>query len=343
MEGGLYSYGTVYKLNPPSQPGGPWIKKVLYNFTDGADGGHPFTTLVFDKTGSLYGVNGFGGDLTQCSGYGCGAIFQLTPPVVPGDDLWTETTIYTFRNELGRIGLTLDAAGALYTAASSYTTNDTYIFKLSPPQAMSRSWTKTFLSNVAFQIVPDLVFDDGGALFGAVWSSIFKLSPPASPGGGWTFRYIYDFTSAADPYAGPIFDKRTGHLFGTAPYGGPRGCAETCGVVYELAESGNVWHEEDIYDFKGRSDGFFPMAAVTFDRVGALYTTSSLGSGYGPGSVIRLIPTTQKGAWIEATLWNLIGGYYSGPNSAVVVHNGSLFGTTENGGSGWGAVFQVKP
>src|SRR5258708_2067864 len=62
-DGGLYSYGTAYKLNPPSKPGGPWIKKVLYNFTDGADGGHPFTTLVFDKTRSLYGVNRLGGNL----------------------------------------------------------------------------------------------------------------------------------------------------------------------------------------------------------------------------------------------------------------------------------------
>jgi uncharacterized repeat protein (TIGR03803 family) len=40
-EGGAYSHGTAYKLNPPSKPGGPWIKEVLYNFTGGADGGIP--------------------------------------------------------------------------------------------------------------------------------------------------------------------------------------------------------------------------------------------------------------------------------------------------------------
>ncbi len=338
-EGGLYSCGTAYKLNPPSNPGGLWIKEVLYNFTDGADGGDPFTTLVFDKTGSLYGVNGLGGDLTQCDGNGCGTIFQLTPPAVPGDP-WTETTIYTFRNELGQIGLTLDAAGALYTAATSYTANDTYIFKLSPPQATGGAWTRIFLSNVAPNIVPNLVFDNAGALYGAVWSKIFKLSPPASPGGDWTLRYIYYFTYNADPFAGPVFDKGTGHLFGTASNGGR--CEDLCGVVYELAELGNVWYEENIYDFKGRSDGFLPMAAVTFDSTGALYTTSSIGSDFGPGSVIRLVPGTQKGARTETTLWKVKGVDYSG-DSAVVVHDGSLFGTTPKGGSGLGAVFQVKP
>jgi hypothetical protein len=208
---------------------------------------------------------------------------------------------------------------------------------------MGGVWTKTVLSNVAFDIVPDLVFDKVGALYGAVWSSIFKLSPPAASGGDWTLRYIYYFSGYnEDPYAGPIFDKSTGHLFGTVPYGGHTGCGGSCGAVYELAESGNVMHEENIYDFTGRRDGFFPMATVTFDSTGALYATSSFGSHFGPGSVIRLT-RTQTRAWTETTLWQVIGGNFSGPVSTLVVHDGGLFGTTQRGGSGYGAVFQVDP
>lgn len=339
-EGGVYSHGTVYKLNPPSQPGGSWTKDTIYAFTDGTDGGDPFTTLVLDKAGSLYGVTGLGGDLTKCDGNGCGTIFQLTQPAVAGGQ-WTETTIYAFRNELGRTGLTVDAAGALYGAATSYTTNNTYIFKLSPPLAMGSSWTRTIISGVNYNIEPNMVFDNKGALYGAVWSAIFKLSPPTSRGGRWSLVYIYDFTYNADPYAGPVIDERTGHLFGTAPYGGLKRCPGTCGVAWELAESGGVWHEENIYDFTGRADGFFPMAAVTFDTAGALYTTSSYGSQFGPGSVIRLTPMTQTGAWTEETLWQVTGG--TGSVSSIVVHDGSLFGTAESGGSGLGAVFQVEP
>ena len=338
--GGAYSQGTAYKLTAPSTPGAPWIKEVLYNFTSGVDGGHPFTALVFNKNGSLYGLTASGGNPPQCGGHGCGVIFQLSPPAIPGGP-WTETAIYKFQNEQPRIGLTVDAAGALYTAASSFTTNYTYIFKLSPPQEKGGVWTKAILSDVAFNIMPDLVFDNEGALYGAVWSAIFKLSPPASPRGNWTFRYIYYLDSTPFPYAGPIFNKGTGHLFGTAPLGGLVGCGESCGVVYELAEVQGVWHEEEIYDFEDQSDGFYPKDAVTFDSTGALYTTSSTSGQGGPGSVIRVVRGT-KGEWKETTLWTVTGLGESDP-SAVVVYDGSLFGTTKGGGSGYGAVFQVKP
>jgi hypothetical protein len=338
-KGGLYSYGTVYQLNPPSEPGGAWTKQILYNFTDGADGGGPNMPLVFDKAGSLYGVTNSGGNLAQCSGYGCGTIFKLTPPAVPGDS-WTETTIYTMQNEIGQTGLTFDGAGALYAASLGWTVSNTYIFKLSPSQTPGGAWTRTILSKVANNIEPNLVFDNEGALYGAVWSSIFKLSPPTGSG-HWTLQYIYAFTYNADPYAGPVFDKSTGHLFGTAAFGGR--CSGACGIVYELGESGNVWQEANIYDFQGRSDGFSPMAAVTLDPSnGALYTTTDVGRDFGAGSVIRLMPPHQGGRWTETTLWKVPGGEYS-HNSAVVIHKGNLFGTTEDGGSGSGAVFEVTP
>jgi hypothetical protein len=345
--GGVYSYGTVYKLSPPSPPGGPWIKETLYNFTHGTDGGNPFWTPILDKSGRLYGVTGSGGDLTQCSDYGCGTIFQLTPPERPGDP-WTETTIYTFHNEIGLIGLTLDATGALYTAATSWAINYTYAFRLSPPTSIGGAWAKAFVSTLpSSNIVPDLVFDDQGALYGLVWSSaIFKLSPPADSGGKWTFRYVYDFDFDADPYSGPVFDRNTGHLFGTVPMDGLGGCGGGCGLVYELAETGNVWHEKNIYNFRPGSDGSFPMAAVTFDDAGTLYTTSSRGKPHsGPGSVIRLERTNQDGPWTETTLWNLTGGDgdYGDPRAGVVVHGGNLFGTTKGGGAGFGAVFEVNP
>jgi hypothetical protein len=343
-KGGLYSYGTAYRLNPPSEAGAPWTKEILYNFTDGADGGGPNQALVFDTAGSLYGVANSGGDLAQCSGYGCGTIFKLSPPAVPGDP-WTETTIYTFQNEIGQTALTFDGKGALYAASLGWTVSNTYIFKLSPPRAPGGAWTRTVLSTilpkVANNIEPNLVFDNEGALYGSVWSSIFKLSPPAGSG-PWTLQYIYTFTYGADPRAGPVFDKSSGHLFGTATNGGR--CIDACGVVYELAESGNVWHETNIYDFQGQSDGFSPMAAVTVDTsTRALYTTSATNHNFlGPGSVIQLTPTEQGSRWIETTLWKVpcVGYSY---NSAVIVRNGQLFGTTENGGSGLGAVFEVSP
>jgi len=47
---------------------------VLYNFTEGADGGFPLGAVVRDKAGNLYGTASSGGD-TACYS-GCGTVFD---------------------------------------------------------------------------------------------------------------------------------------------------------------------------------------------------------------------------------------------------------------------------
>ena len=49
---------------------------VLYNFTGGADGGQPWSNLMMDAAGNLYGTTTIGGDLT-CRGFGCGVVFKI--------------------------------------------------------------------------------------------------------------------------------------------------------------------------------------------------------------------------------------------------------------------------
>ena len=76
-QGGQYSYGTVFKLNPK---GG---ETVLYSFTGGTDGANPVSSLVKDPEGNLYGttVNG-GPSSANCLWQGlslCGVAFELTP------------------------------------------------------------------------------------------------------------------------------------------------------------------------------------------------------------------------------------------------------------------------
>src|SRR5215469_15763009 len=52
--------GTVFKLAPPATDGGIWTLDVLHYFT-GDDGASPVGSLIFDKTGALYGTTRFGG------------------------------------------------------------------------------------------------------------------------------------------------------------------------------------------------------------------------------------------------------------------------------------------
>lgn len=61
---------------------------VLYNFTNGTDGGVPNGSLIQDKAGSFYGTT-YQGAGSGCGGSGCGTVFKLTKT-------GTLTTLYTF-------------------------------------------------------------------------------------------------------------------------------------------------------------------------------------------------------------------------------------------------------
>ena len=66
--------GTVFKLTPPSAPGGAWTETVLHDFTDAnGDGANPVAPLVRSSTGVFYGTTSAGGTA------GKGTIFAVAP------------------------------------------------------------------------------------------------------------------------------------------------------------------------------------------------------------------------------------------------------------------------
>jgi len=73
---GAYGNGAVSKLTPSN---GSWIYTPLYSFTGGSDGGGPVGGVAFDANGNLYGTTASGGNLSDCQGYGCGVVWELTP------------------------------------------------------------------------------------------------------------------------------------------------------------------------------------------------------------------------------------------------------------------------
>ena len=68
-------YGTVFKLTPYN---GDWLLTTLHDFTRGADGGTPYSNVVMDAQGNLYGTASRGGNNTDCQG-GCGVVWEITP------------------------------------------------------------------------------------------------------------------------------------------------------------------------------------------------------------------------------------------------------------------------
>jgi uncharacterized repeat protein (TIGR03803 family) len=77
-DGGIIGCGTVFELTPKA--GGGWTEKVLHSFRpNGGDGWWPVANVISDAAGNLYGTTFGGGDVPECSGDGCGTVFELTP------------------------------------------------------------------------------------------------------------------------------------------------------------------------------------------------------------------------------------------------------------------------
>jgi uncharacterized repeat protein (TIGR03803 family) len=178
--GGASDEGVVFKLAPNSH--GTWTESVLYSFTGGADGAHPYAGLVFDAAGNLYGT-------TYASGaYNNGVVFKLTPNP---EGTWTESILHTFTG--GADGAT-PYAGLIFDAAGNlYGTTD-----------LGGGGTACTSGS--------------GHMTGC--GVVFKLAP--KPDGSWTESVLHTFTGGADganPYAGLIFHA-AGNLYGTTTHGG---------------------------------------------------------------------------------------------------------------------------
>ena len=326
-------------------------EKVLYQFTGGADGGYPTSSLLMDSSGNLYGTTGYGGSIGgSCGNSGCGVVFELTPSAGGG---WKESVVYAFQGAPDGTGpsgnLLFDAAGNLYgtTSRGGSSTNCEQsgcgtIFELSPH---SGSWTETVLYN--FQNTPDgalpagVIFDALGNLYGTAYGGsngrgvVYKLSPPKQKRGKWTEKILYSFSGfGVIPNPGLVFDGE-GNLFGTYYDIDVQFCSVGCGAVWELTHADGQWTETDIYDFLGGGNGGQPAAGVIRDSKGNLYGTGADG-GNNFGMVFEL--RHRDGQWKESMLHNFCSrnncadGAF--PLAGLVMDaNGTLYGTTYWGGT----------
>ncbi|MGA2372982.1 MAG: choice-of-anchor tandem repeat GloVer-containing protein [Candidatus Korobacteraceae bacterium] len=247
--GGLYDGGTVFKLTPGS---GGWTKTVIHDFGNGNDGKFPFSGLVFDKYGNLYGTTTGGGN-SSCGSpyYSCGTVYQLTL----SGDTWMESVIYDFHGQAdGSVPyapLIIDDGGNLYGSASAQgPTNGGTVFELSP---FAGGWTFNLLyafDYSGYNPWPgprgNLVMDPAGTLYGLTSAdgannsgTIFKLAPS---GGRYAYSTLYTFCSQTNcsdgggPVGGLARDTDD-NFYGTTSGGGNTGpsCGnEGCGVVFKF-------------------------------------------------------------------------------------------------------------
>ena len=137
-----------------------------------------------------------------------------------------------------------------------------------------------------------------------------------------------------------------GNFYGTTNGGG----AQQLGTVLELMPNGSGgWKERVLYNFKGGSDGQYPLSGVTFDAAGNLYGTTNLGGASGVGTVFELKPTA-RGTWSESVIYSFAGGEDGArPQDGLVADAaGNFYGSTPMGGyldggtvTGSGTVFEL--
>ena len=146
------------------------------------------------------------------------------------------------------------------------------------------------------------------------------------------------------PSSGLVVDT-AGNAYGTTAVSGVHGA----GVVYRLSPDSGY---QNIYGFGGVPDGKQPQGNLVIDAVGNLYGTTVYGGlknqncqNVGCGTVYRLSPPTNGGAWTETVLYRFTGGDDgANPQAGITMDStGNIYGTTLNGGLGVGVVFSLTP
>jgi uncharacterized repeat protein (TIGR03803 family) len=284
--GGSHNLGTVFELSPS---GSGWSESVLYSFGGGSDGANPYSGLLFDARGNLYGTTYGGG------AYSVGTVFELSH--VNGQ--WAESVIHTFNVQNGNSpagGLVFDRKGNLFGVtqgggAQGYGV----VYELTPSAA--QTWAEKVVysftggADGGSPYAERLIVDHAERLYGTTngggvnqGGTVFRLAPRGQ--GSWKAQVLYSFDTrvAGNPFSGLVFDEE-GNLYGTCANGNG---VTTVGAVFELIrEPDDNWTPRKLHMFS-RTDGEFPEAALLRDAAGNLYGTTLLGGASNMGVVFEV-------------------------------------------------------
>jgi uncharacterized repeat protein (TIGR03803 family) len=187
----------------------------------GVDGGYPFTGVIRDPAGNLYGTAEFGGTS------GAGVVYKV-------DTASQETVLYSFTGGVDGgypeyAGVIRDSAGNLYGTTSSGGTSGTgVVYKVDTKgqETVLHSFTG---STDGSQPEAGVVRDSAGNLYGTtVYGGTSGAGVVYKVDKGGHETVLHSFTGGADgayPWAGVIRDS-AGNLYGTTSSGGTKNSGE---------------------------------------------------------------------------------------------------------------------
>ena len=282
--GGTGAHGFVFRLSTAG------TQTVIYNFTNGTDGGAPLASLIEGNDGNLYGTNTSGGS-------GSGVLFRMT---LAG----AITTLHTFASATDGSNagqLIQNTAGDIFGAATNGGASSAgTVFEYSHLSVFSLVHTFTGASGDGSQPNTQLIQATDGLIYGATRrggslsnsGSLFRFNP-ASVASFATYA-SFPPTNLSDPDYNPAFgltEGEDGALYGLTAEGGTTGY----GTVYKVVPGATPTVTLNHFNFTSFSNGGLPASGLFLGGDGALYgTTSAYGPGGPPnGTVFQYLPSTN--------------------------------------------------
>ena len=258
--------GTVFKITPAG------VLTTLYSF-DGTDGFFPFAGVVQASDGNFYGTTSGGGTSSNCSGRGCGTVFQTTPAGVL-------TTLYSFSGADGATpvaGLVQGSDGNFYGTTSGGGTSSNCsgggcgtVFQTTPAGVLttlhSFSGTDGASPLAALVQASDGNFygttEEGGASSNCTGGcgTVFQITPAG------VLTTLYSFSGppfGSRPHAG-LVQATDGNFYGTTLSGG----GYEGGIIFKMTPAGAL---TVLIDFIGN----LPYAGLVEATDGNFYGTTA--------------------------------------------------------------------
>jgi uncharacterized repeat protein (TIGR03803 family) len=332
----LAAASVAQTANPPSF-------SLLYQFKSGRDGSSPYSNLILDPQGNLYGTTMIDG------AYSYGTVFKVTPE-------GKETVLHSFTGTGGDganpvAPLIRDAAGNLY-GTTEYgglfgacgPNGCGTVFKIDPAGKETVLYRFTGVAGDGMNPQQGLVRDSKGNLYGTTsqggiysygnsYGTVFKIDPAGKETLLHSFNpYTPPYNDGALPFGGSLLRDSEGNLYGTTYLYG----LGSLGIVFKLDASGS---ESVLYSFGGTGDGRLPYGNLVRDAAGNLYGVTMQGGAFEGGTVFKLDANNNE------TIVHSFGGSGDGapPGGGLAMDRpGNLYGTTQFGASSpFGTVFKL--
>lgn len=258
--------GTVFKVSSAGK------ETTLYRFRGATDGAIPWSGLIRDNLGNLFGTTSSGGYQNY------GTVFKVT-------NSGKESVLYRFRaggdGSMPLAGVIRDSAGNLYGTATGTSGGAAVLFKIDTSKRYSVLYT--FDTNDYGFPESDLVFCYGNAICGTQFMCEGGAVWEFTPAGEYKVLYSPPDYNAGCWLAGGVVQDKAGNLYGTASGAG----GGDSGTIFEIFAGGGA---QTLYSFPGPNDGYYPQGDLVLDKRGNLYGTTPYGGAVGYGTIWKLTP-----------------------------------------------------